>query len=74
MEPNRRIKPKKTKSVAGVSSQKTTPSDDHSNDRASRPPVKKGSSVVTPPMSPPRLRSRSGGTIVKTSGKQKPKR
>lgn len=75
MEPkNGRVKQSKTKTMTRISTQKTNRSDDNSNGRSKSPTKKMGASVVTPPMAPPRLTSRKGGSPVKTAAKQKPRK
>ena len=75
MEPkNGRLKQTKTKTMTRISTQKTNASNDDSNGRATADAKKKGASVSTPPMAPPRLRSRKGGTTVTNAIKQKPRK
>ena len=69
MEP----KGKRVKKI-DVKSQIATKSTDNSGGRATGTAKKPGASTVTTPMAPPRLKSRSGGTVVKDATKQKPKR
>lgn len=60
------------KRMVSVNNGKTTRSTEHSGGRQVKPATKKGGSSVHAPIAPPRLKSRSGGSVIK-SDYSKPK-